>query len=85
MDYYKLTLNLDKTKHIAFSVTLANRPSFSGISVEGFKSDINEVSNIKYLGIMIDKHLKWEDHVLKLKDNIRKIIHKFYLLREMMS
>ena len=85
LDYHKLTLNLNKTNYIAFSITSANRPSFSSISIEKFDNSIKEVSNTKYLGITIDKHLKWEDHAFRLKNNVRKLIHKFYLLRGMMS
>lgn len=53
--------------------------------IETFGESIEEVSCTKYLGIMIDGHLRWEHHVLKLKNNIRKLIHRFYLLRDIMS
>lgn len=85
LDCHKLTLNLNKTHYIAFSITSVNRPDFSSIHPRNFENSIKEVSNTKYLGIIIDRHLKWEAHIFKLNNSIRKLIHKFYLLREILS
>lgn len=84
LDSFKLSLNVDKTKYIAFSLTAANRPPFSHISANGFEKEIKEVSSIKYLGIIIDKNLKWKEHVSKITNNIRALIRMFYTLREIM-
>lgn len=83
LDSFKLTLNIDKTHYIAFSITAANRPEFDTINHESLT--IKEVPFTKYLGIIIDKHLKWDQHVLKLTSNIRKLIHTFYLLRDILN
>lgn len=40
--------------------------------------------SVKYLGIIIDKHLKWEAHILYLLSRLRKIIYKFVQLRNML-
>lgn len=80
LDSYKLTLNIEKTNYIAFSITAVNRPNFNHI--EWDQLIIKEVAFTKYLGIIIDKHLKWDQHVLKLTKSIRKFIHKFYILRD---
>ena len=85
LDSHKLTLNLQKTHYIAFSLTSINRPYFTSIAVENFEHSINEVEQTKYLGIIIDKHLRWENHIIKLTNNIKKLIYKFYLLREILS
>lgn len=85
LDNKKLTLNTEKTKYVAFSLTMANRPDYSSIFVENFQNEIKEVPHIKYLGVIIDRHLKWEEQVLKLKNSIRKLIHKFYQIRESMG
>lgn len=39
---------------------------------------------VKYLGVLIDRHLKWEQHILRLTNNIRKFIRKFYILRDIL-
>ena len=33
---------------------------------------------MKYLGITLDKNLKWTDHIHDLTNKIRHLIHKFY-------
>lgn len=83
LDSFKLSLNVDKTKYIAFSITPSNRPDFDKIETNNLI--IKELDSIKYLGIIIDKHLKWNVHVLKLSTSIRKLIHKFYILRDILS
>ena len=85
LDVYKLSLNLDKTNYIAFSINSVNRPDFSFVNITNLNATIKEVSTTKYLGIVIDKHLKWEHHASRLKNNLRKLIHKFYTLREILT
>ncbi|KAK9878787.1 hypothetical protein WA026_023852 [Henosepilachna vigintioctopunctata] len=79
LDSNRLTLNVDKTHYVAFSVTSANRPSFDSISVES--TVIKEVTSTKYLGVTIDKNLKWDKHIERLVTNIRKLIPRFYIFR----
>lgn len=85
LDSFSLTLNLKKTNYIAYSLTAANRPYFNSIPIEGWENEIKEVEFTKYLGVNIDRHLKWNHHILALSKNIRKLIHKFYTLREIMG
>lgn len=44
---------------------------------------IDQVSNIKYLGLVIDSQLSWRDHVNKLKRELYISLRKFYLLNQM--
>lgn len=83
LESFKLTLNLSKTSYMAFSITSANRPNFSHISINN--CSIQEVSHVKYLGIIIDKHLKWNYHINHLTQKIRKLVYKFYLLRSILN
>lgn len=85
LDSFKLSLNIKKTNYIAFSLTNANRPDFVSINIANDKQSINEVSEVKYLGIILDKHLKWNPHIEHLTKKIRKLINKFYLLREFLN
>lgn len=84
LDTYKLTLNIKKTNYIAFSLTQANRPDFSKIKIDEF-NEISEVSHTKYLGVVIDRFLKWGPHIDYLSNRIRRLIGKFYELRDFMS
>ena len=75
----KLTLNLTKTKYIVFQprqklnsnldlpIVLAGQP-------------LDHSSNVKYLGLIIDCHLSWRDHIdyicFKISKNILNIMPK---------
>lgn len=85
LDYFKLSLNTNKTNYIAFSLTATSRPDFDNISVANIKESIKEVTHTKYLGITVVKNLKWDEHISKLTNNIRKLIHNIYTLREILS
>lgn len=83
LETFRLTLNLEKTRYIAFSLTGANRPDFADILIGD--SRIVAVHQIKYLGIVIDEFLKWAPHVDHLSNKIRALIHKFYILRHFLT
>lgn len=84
LDSFKLSLNIKKTNYIAFSLNKVDRPDFRDINI-GLNQSINETNEVKYLGIFIDQHLKWNSHIEYLTNKIRKLIHKFYLLREFLN
>lgn len=83
LETYKLTLNIGKTNYVAFSLTNANRPIFTSIRIGDDK--IGQVHEVKYLGIVIDEFLKWSPHIDFISNKVRRLIHKFYLLREFLS
>ena len=56
LKYNKLTLNLDKSNFVLF------RPPQKKFSYN-FKVCLN--NNVSYLGISIDRHLNWKEHVKK--------------------
>lgn len=58
LDTLKLILNITKTKYVFFSLTSVNRPSFQGLKIDNIEECIEEVSQIKYLDIIIDRNLK---------------------------
>lgn len=84
LDQNKLTLNTDKTFYIAFSMTDVNRPAFNCITINGSDLCIKETNTIKYLGITIDKNLKWTNHIQNLTNKIRSLLYKFYIIRRIL-
>ena len=62
----KLTLNLKKTKYIAYSLTnrTAQLPHELNVILNGVV--IERVSEFKFLGIYVDEHLSWKTHMTKL-------------------
>lgn len=71
----KLTLNCQKTHYVEFRnkrIETNNTLEISGIKRE---------TSTKYLGIVIDEQLKWEEHVINVANKLRKTIYQFISLR----
>ena len=69
----KLSLNLQKTNYINFSTNNSD----STIQING--SNIEKVNSTKYLGVYIDHHLNWKDHIAYICSKLSKstaVIHK---------
>ena len=67
LHYNKLTLNVIKTQ----AMIIGSRPNLKKISNDASEApcfvtgdtNINTVLNTKYLRVMLDQHLLWEEHV----------------------
>ena len=88
-----LTLNLNKTKYIHFSLRqsyLNLNLKYHKVSCSSRASDchchtIQPVDNIKYLGLYIDSNLKWKTHINELGKKLRYALFKFYHLKNKIS
>jgi hypothetical protein len=69
----KLSLNIDKTKFMIFS---SKRRDFTavenGVIINGNK--VEKVSEIKFLGVVLDCKLSWSSHIQKIRNKIAKSI-----------
>lgn len=96
MDQNLLTMNVNKTVHMAFSMNnpggvihpelrVHNFECVMDMSVCRCEETILAKDSVKYLGVFIDKNLRYETHVNYITKKIRKTVHKFYQLREFLS
>lgn len=79
-----LTLNVNKTKYITFSLTSDGQPLKATFNIKSHKCLNPTVSctcpylirtdNLKYLGVYIDQLLNWNTHINCLTSRIRKLI-----------
>ena len=60
----KLCLNVDKSNYVIFSSS--QRKIHYSIKIFINLVKIKERKSIKYLGVIIDKNLKWKDHIHEL-------------------
>lgn len=91
LDNNLLTLNISKTSYICFSLNKRTQPSqdfkikihtcndFHNTNCTCLK--INKVSNIKYLGVILDQKLSWHPHLDLLMGRVRKLMWTFKSLR----
>lgn len=91
--YNKLVINPKKSKFMCFSSYKKHLPVWRTIQIHEVECDtdqcscnnsIHRVESFRYLGIVIDSHLKWEEHIDNLCRNIRQIFYIFKSLRDLM-
>lgn len=79
-----LTINFDKTHFLPFSSYKNGLPEFDKLLISN-QIEINITDKIKYLGVLIDSHLRWEHQVSNICKIIRCLLPKFKFLRTIMN
>jgi hypothetical protein len=73
----KLILNLEKTNILKF---VTNNLPYCALSIGHKDKYIEEAVHLKFLGIQIDNHLNWKNHIDQI---IRKLSAACYMVRQM--
>lgn len=76
----KLTLNQSKTKYLPFTSGKSGAEDLENLHINE-ELVIPKADSVKYLGIEIDKHLKWDQHMIYLTRKLRGILYKFKHIR----
>ena len=78
---------------MTFSITSHDQPNADSFVVHDNTCDtsalcscpkIEKVNYIKYLGVVMDKNLKWKDHIEYITNRLKNFIYKFYQLRNIL-
>ena len=77
----KLSLNVDKTNYSVFSKSGCD-VNRHNIVVDG--NPLSNVTCVKYLGMFIDNHLTWSQHIQLIHDKLIKFTSIFYKVRNYM-
>ncbi|XP_017304851.1 uncharacterized protein LOC113473802 [Diaphorina citri] len=84
-----LQLNLTKTKYMTLSITSTGQPpdnmTLTIPSSDNQLTYLDKTTNIRYLGVFIDHHLKWTVHTQTLTKKMRYLMHIFNNLRRVCS
>lgn len=90
-----LTLNIDKTKYLTFSIRASSHVNFKLIAHNCCSDDpsvstcscntLERSSEIKYLGVIIDENLSFKSHIQVLSKRIRKLLYVFKTLRHIVT
>src|SRR5437867_911933 len=78
----KLTINLDKTNYTIFSPSRKASVGNINISIGNFQ--IQYTNCCKYLGILIDNKLDWQDHIDFIYKKLLKFCGIFYKIRDLL-
>lgn len=77
-----LTLNYTKTKYITFSIRNNTQPLLD-LNLKAHACDdpticncyvLTPTNSVKYLGLVVDRNLRWTDHIHALSKRIRKLM-----------
>ena len=80
----KLTLNTEKSSFIIFRPKRKNFPNLPDHLVYlNFK--IKRTSSIKFLGVILDEHLTWDQHINELCTKLKSMFHIFYSIRNYLN
>ena len=79
----RLSLNVSKTKYMIFGPPRKLYEKDINIMLSGIKVD--EVSNIKFLGVILDNKLQWKDHISYVSKKVSKCIGILYKARKLLS
>lgn len=93
LDSNLLTLNVEKTQFITFSMTSRGLPDMENMTLHetDCQGNISPCScahiirrndSIKYLGIYFDQCMAWYNHIQFTNRKLRNILYKFYELRQ---
>lgn len=85
-----LSLNTTKSRFITFSLMKNGQPDISLLTVHRADCNnsnctcptIDRVSSIKYLGVFLDQHMRWDAHVEYLRTRLKGLAYIFYNLRD---
>lgn len=82
-----LTINFEKTNFLPFTCYADTLPSFDTLTFHSEQNSIviKSTKNIKYLGVYIDNHLRWDYHVDYLTKKLRSLNSKFRVYRDILG
>lgn len=83
-DQKTLTINCTKTKYLPFSCYKNSLPVFTTITVYP-DTIIEQAESVKYLGVVIDRNLKWDRHILSVCNTLRSILFRFRYLKRILD
>lgn len=97
LDNNLLTLNVEKTRCIAYSLYENGQPPQQlHLKLHNFTCDsrpssgctcsvIERVSNMRYLGVQFDQHINWKSHIDLLSKRVRQLSYYFYRLKNIVN
>lgn len=61
------------------------RPTSTALNIKINNKPINQVTEVKYLGLVLDEHLKFDKHIKKISKTVRLNSYTFRLIRDCLS
>ena len=87
LNHKLLTINYKKTTYVPFSCNRSNLPDYNKLEINAHNSliEISGSDFTKYLGVYIDKFLRWDVHINTVTRTLRSILYKFKFLNKILD
>lgn len=75
-----LSINYEKTCFVPFSCYASGLPEYDTLQIDISSEEtitIQRANNVKYLGIIVDSHLRWDKHLVQVCKTLRSLLYKF--------
>lgn len=80
----RLTLSAGKSCFVVFK-SPRSKPDFIPKALHFGKNTINKAKSVKYLGVTLEEHLGWSEHVQNVCNSLKKCFGIFYSIRDYIS
>lgn len=81
---YLLTLNVNKTKYLPFSSYDSGLPELGPLLIDQ-DTAIPEAAAIKYLGVIVERHFRWDLHISNVTNELQELLTRHKYLREFLE
>ena len=78
----RLALNVSKTN---FVICRANKPLYHNVTLIMNRKAIEQTTHVKYLGVFVDEHLNWNNHITHVAKKIGRGIGIMVKLRHYLT
>lgn len=86
LNYNKLTLNMEKSCYLPFTSYENGLPNIGPIKARNGTTILESRDGfVKYLGITVDRHMRWEYHCEQLAKKLRGLLHRFKRLKKQLN
>ena len=80
----KLTLNSEKSSFTIFKSSKKNIPNLPE-QIDFLNQNIKRTTSIKFLGVILDENLTFNEHINDLCNKLKRLFHIFYNIRDYLS
>ena len=80
----KLSLNVNKTNYMLFGNTANTQPDSNIHKILIGTDEIMPKKSVKFLGITIDDHLNWKDHIISVKNKMSRTLYNLKMIKNLM-
>lgn len=80
-----LLINLDKTNIMTFKNNYRLTSELNNINIKYNNKIINEIKSTKFLGLNIDSHLTWKEHIVKVCMKLNTFSYALHMLSKVVN